>query len=208
MTDSTVSRPACEEVSQCIPLHLLGTAETIRARGQHITQRLHDSARAALPLDERVWLDIQAVRRALIYVRDHGGPLPDANVTDVAVALHSPEVRQVCLTTVDSEWAITAARLWFKVVRRVPAPYTGDAAALLAYDAFLRGSLEFAQRAVDLVLPSARHHPLAAVIADALDSGTLTPPTEQALDPHSEPFLYLQSQLNQPAPPANARSRH
>lgn len=146
------------------------------------------------------WLDIQAVRRALIYVRIQDGPLPAADLTAVAVALHSPVVRQICLTTVDSEWAITAARLWFKAVRRVPAPYTADAAALLAANAFSRGSLEFAQRTVDLVLPSARHHPLAAVIADALDNGTPTLTTEQVLDSDSEPFLYFRSQLNQPAP--------
>ncbi|MCI2422469.1 DUF4192 domain-containing protein [Saccharopolyspora sp. K220] len=177
--DTDESLPTAVAVrSATIPLHPLGTADLLHRRRRRLHALTHDPARTGLSPTMRLQHDITIVRHTILAIgkqtdpTTNRKPLTEDELLQVAVAIHDAEVREVCLSTARTWLSRPAERLWLSVTRAVPAPYSADAASLLAYSAYTRLDDVLARRAVDRAHQADPDHPLAAAVTAALDDRT------------------------------------
>lgn len=135
------------------------------------------AAQDAADLDRAMAGD-EAVRRDLRLVLDaigraHRGrlQLTDDDVVRLAIALSDHRVRDACLSTALGPQAAAAEQLWLALTRAMPEPERAEAAALLAYAAYVRGDGTLAGIAVDRAMEAYPPHTLGSLLRQALDSG-------------------------------------
>ncbi|MGD9988399.1 DUF4192 domain-containing protein [Pseudonocardia sp.] len=97
--------------------------------------------------------------------------LDDATVLDLALALQTPQVRDVALRACVGPRAAVAEQLWAALVRETPEPESAEAAVLLAVAALGRGDGALANVAVDRARRAWPGHGLAEALAEALGNG-------------------------------------
>lgn len=116
-----------------------------------------DSRHHALALDE-----------AIDTHDEHSVPT-DEQVVRLARALGDHLARDVCLEQAGAERQARAERLWTTLVRHTPAPERAEAAALLAFSAYLRGDGALAGIALDIGESADPTHELSKLLREVLD---------------------------------------
>ncbi|RCW44009.1 uncharacterized protein DUF4192 [Halopolyspora algeriensis] len=117
---------------------------------------------------------LAAVRRTA-----EGAALTEEDLVRVLIAVSDHRVRDLALSTALTEWAGAAEQLWLTLVRKAPAPEMAEAAALLAFSAYLRGDGALAGVALEKIESSRPEHRLGMLLRQALEAGI--PPSEIAV---------------------------
>lgn len=100
--------------------------------------------------------------------------LDDAELASVAVSIVDPSRRDECWAWLDRSCAKDAADLWTDAVGRLPDEHAGDAAAVLAFVAWLSGDGALAWCAVDRCREVQEHNSLASLVSQLLE-GSVSP---------------------------------
>jgi len=111
------------------------------------------------------------MRAALERQRRGMGPPTDEQAVRLACALSIKPVRDACLATAvpaHSQVARDAEALWLTLVQELPAPERAEAAALLAFAAYLRGDCTFAGMAVANALDADPNHVFAELLENLI----------------------------------------
>jgi hypothetical protein len=114
---------------------------------------------------------LRRVREAVERTAERDGPLDDEEIVDLAVALTDLRVRDACLALVTDGSAAAAESLWLKLSRSMPVPERAEAAALLAFSAYVRGEGALASVALEQAEAASPGHRLAHLLRMALDTG-------------------------------------
>ncbi len=100
------------------------------------------------------------------------GSAPDARAcAEMAVLLANPTVRDAALGLSVGDTAEDIEQVWIALARALPDPERADAAALVAFSAYLRGDGPFAGVALGAALESNPRHRLADLLDQALQAG-------------------------------------
>ncbi|AFU02787.1 hypothetical protein AW168_35285 [Nocardia brasiliensis] len=116
-------------------------------------------------------------RRSLEYVLlqvasiEAGGQLMAPELAELAVALRDRAVRDVMFALAVGEHAAAAETLWSIMARAQSGRDRAEAAALLAYSAYVRGDGPVAGIALEAALGTDPEHPLATLLETALSIG-------------------------------------
>ncbi|GLW91491.1 DUF4192 domain-containing protein [Actinokineospora globicatena] len=102
--------------------------------------------------------------------------LDDTRLAQLAIALSDPHVREACMAIPLGTRDRSAARLWTRLTRALPAPERAEAAFQLAVSRYLRGDGVYARVALGIALAANPRHSLAALVDSAAQHGI--PPTE------------------------------
>ncbi len=100
-----------------------------------------------------------------------GSALTEEDLLEVLAALSDHRIRDMALSTALTDQAACAEQLWLTLVRKAPDPERAEAAALLAFSAYLRGDGALAAVALECVEASRPEHRLGALLRRALDAG-------------------------------------
>lgn len=101
---------------------------------------------------------------------DSDGMLP-RDYAELAVILANRTVRDAVLALAAGPLACAAERLWVDLARALPDPERADAAALVAFGAYVRGDGPFAGVALKAALESDPRHRLSDLLDQALQAG-------------------------------------
>lgn len=100
------------------------------------------------------------------------GSVPDPrSCAEMAVLLANPTVRDAVLGLSAGDGAENIEQVWIALARALPDPERADAAALVAFSAYLRGDGPFAGVALGAALESNPRHRLADLLDQALQAG-------------------------------------
>ncbi|WP_280356455.1 DUF4192 domain-containing protein [Nocardia otitidiscaviarum] len=102
---------------------------------------------------------------------ESGARLDPAEISELAVALRNPVVRDVMFALAPGDHAAAAEALWIHLTRVLPDPDRAEAAALLGYCAYVRGDGPLAGVALDAALASDPDHTMARLLETALRNG-------------------------------------
>ncbi|MGI9207167.1 MAG: DUF4192 domain-containing protein [Rhodococcus sp. (in: high G+C Gram-positive bacteria)] len=108
---------------------------------------------------------------ALVLPGRDGEHLLPGECAELAVILANRTVRDAALALATGPWAGAAERLWVDLVRALPDPERADAAALVAFGAYVRGDGPFAGVALGVALESDPRHRLSDLLDQALQAG-------------------------------------
>ncbi|MFD6895729.1 DUF4192 domain-containing protein [Rhodococcus sp. NPDC060086] len=100
-----------------------------------------------------------------------GAELRARECAEVAVLLANPTVRDSVLALAAGVQARAAERMWVELARALPDPERADAAALVAFSAYVRGDGPFAGVALGVALESNPRHRLSDLLDQALQAG-------------------------------------
>lgn len=152
-------------------------AESIARRAARL-DALYEETEQDRVSAERASRDLEVVLGAIRRTAE-GTALTEDDLVRVFLALADNRVRDVVLGAALTEWACAAEQLWLVLVRKAPAPEMADAAALLAFFAYLRGDGALAGVALERIEASRPEHRLGTLLRQALDAGV--PPSELAV---------------------------
>lgn len=102
---------------------------------------------------------------------ESGADLEPVELAELAVALRDSTVRDVMYALSPGDHAQAAETLWVRLTRCLPDPDRAEAAALLAYSAYVRGDGTLAGVALHAALGSDPGHTMARLLDAALQSG-------------------------------------
>lgn len=146
-----------------------------------VTHASREALRATLDPDPAAVAAVEAcgevppvpLERVHATVRRHVAarrPCPPAQLAALAAALADPAGRDEAWSRLEKEAAPAHVEFWCDAVRRLPADRVADAAAVLAFVAWLAGEGALAWCAVDRCRAVQPVHSLARLVADMLDA--------------------------------------
>ncbi|MGN5239908.1 DUF4192 domain-containing protein [Rhodococcus sp. SJ-3] len=130
-----------------------------------------------------------------------GGQLRAQECAEVAVLLANPTVRDATLALAAGTQARIAERMWVELARALPDPERADAAALVAFSAYVRGDGAFAGVALGVALESNPRHRLSDLLDQALQAGLRPQAVRGLADTGYEIAARLGVVLPSPGPP-------
>ncbi|MEE2056345.1 DUF4192 domain-containing protein [Rhodococcus artemisiae] len=130
-----------------------------------------------------------------------GAGLQDRECAEVAVLLANPTVRDSVLALAAGAQSRAAERMWVELARVLPDPERADAAALVAFSAYVRGDGPFAGVALGVALESNPRHRLSDLLDQALQAGLRPEAIRGLADTGYEIAARLGVVLPPPGPP-------
>lgn len=124
---------------------------------------------------DRVGRDVRKVHAAIRRTAA-GSALTEDDLQDVLLAVSDTRVRDILLGTALSEHAHPAEELWLSLVRKAPDAELPEAAALLAFSAYLRGEGGLASVALERIEKVQPDHRLGVLLRQTMEAGI--PPAE------------------------------
>ncbi|MFI6396836.1 DUF4192 domain-containing protein [Rhodococcus coprophilus] len=117
--------------------------------------------------------ELQTLLSHVARAGDGADRLLPGEYAELAVILANRTVRDAVLALASGPWADAAERLWLDLARALPDPERADAAALVAFGAYVRGDGPFAGVALKAALESDPRHRLSDLLDQALQAGLL-----------------------------------
>ncbi|GAA4878580.1 DUF4192 domain-containing protein [Saccharopolyspora cebuensis] len=168
-TTGAVTFGSREELCSLVATEDPDAVQRRAARLDALTEEREDEA----PGSELLHRDVNTVFGAIQRTAT-GAALTEEDVVRVLLALSDTRVRDTMLGTVLSEQAGAAEQLWLELVRKAPEPEVADAAALLAFAAYMRGEGGLASVALERIEQVRPDHRLGTLLRHAMDAG-ITP---------------------------------